>query len=140
MTEEYFILFIVSWLMAVALKSFAHFYIIEIERTDPHKDAQTRIQNWLFTGMASILHGVAWDVQFMWEYGFIVLFQTLSHMVMFGPGLNMLRKDPYFYLGKGSGWFDEFFVTRPVTYRVVYFMFCILTVYSVILLRKISLL
>ncbi len=136
MTEEHFISAIIVWLMAVVIKSFIHFYIIEVNKIDPHKSAQVKILNWLLTGMASILHAILFDVQDFPEYFVILFFQVMWHQVIFAPLKNKLRGKGYFYLGLASGGFDKYFVKRPAQYRIFYFTYCALALTSIFLLRR----
>lgn len=134
-TEEHLISAIVVWLLFVSLKAFAHFYIIQIEKIDPHKSAQTKIQNWIFTGMASGCDAVLFNLETAPEFFTILFFQVMWHQVMFAPMLNKLRKLGFFYLGLESGGFDEYFVKRPSQHRILYVVYCTLAIVSIYLLN-----
>lgn len=135
-TQEHLISLIVLWVALVFLKAFTHHYIIEIEKTDPHI-GRSKFMWWGITGIASILHATLFDPLEDWPKIFsIFAFQFLVHMVIFAPTLNRLRKMRFFYLGLNSGWFDKYFVTRPTTYKLIYFLFCILAIGSIYLLHE----
>lgn len=135
-TEQHLILFIEVWILLLIAKIFIQHQQIEVYKSDPHV-GRSKVIWWIVNGMASILHGAHIMTIEAWiKYFVIVGFQITSHMVFFGPGLNLSRRKPYFYLGLNSGWFDEFFVVRPRLYKVFYFLCIVGMIYSIHLLNQ----
>lgn len=121
-TKEYIISLLFVWILLVVIQSFVHFYLIEVKHSKPFY-----LLWWIIRGIASILHGVAFDVLNMQEFWPILSFQLLSHFVVFGPLLNILRKPfvpkmHFWYTGEHSGWTDAIFNKLNLTlYKCIYF-------------------
>lgn len=76
--------------------------------------------SFVIRGMASIIHGILFDVQNMRDFMPILLFQCSSFLIIFNPTLNAIRGFDFWYVGRNSGWLDKAFYEDKGLYILTY--------------------
>lgn len=101
------------------------FIVVEVYRNYTVIVHQGRRPNYLISfvirGMASIVHGILFDVEDMRDFMPLLLFQCSSFLIIFNPTLNILRKLDFWYVGRNSGWLDKAFYEDRGLYLLTYF-------------------
>lgn len=133
MSIDHTIVLLVSWLLLICIQVLIHFILIEVRNEKPFYLVWNIIR-----GMFAILHGIAFDVQNMADYAPVLLFQLMSHFVIFAPMLNTLRKKSFWYLGGDSGWIDKMLnKLHGAVYKCIYGIASILLAYSIVWISRV---
>lgn len=129
------------WITLVILTCFIHFYKIEVIEERPW------YLRWNIIRVTfAALYILCFNALSFAEWSVIGVFQGSSHMVIFNPGVNLLRntkykvkwgtsfnKFPFWYLGKNSGWLDKLLIRLgPTFYQCFYFGCVVLMVLSIV--------
>lgn len=130
------------WITLVILACFIHFYKIEIIEERPW------YLKWnIIRVVFAALYILCFNALSFAEWNVIAIFQVSSHMVIFNPGVNLLRSGkyqndfgiqsrfPFWYLGQNSGWLDKLWINLgPEFYKCFYFVCVALMILSLVTL------
>ncbi len=93
----------IYWFIFITLEIARNYYMIEVKNTKP-----VYFQSFILRGWAHLLICIfVFDTQVPADWYPILAFHACSFWLLFDPALNLLRKKPWYYRGKTSGWLDR---------------------------------
>ena len=117
---------LILWVAYIAGDVYYNYYTIEKKGQRPNYLLMNIVR-----GMAFILYGAfIWDTQYEWRTFFIFLYCVTSFWLLFDLSLNIARKKHPFYIGKESGWIDQYGFKNPGMYYVGKVVALVLLIWS----------
>lgn len=98
------------WLLFIVLDIVRNYYMIEKEKESPVYLVSFFIRFW-----AWLLIGIYLNVTSENWFTYTTI-ATTSFWLIFDIGLNAVRKEPFKYVGKHSGWIDRYVGSKPWLY------------------------